>query len=339
MTEVSLKLFFSYSHKDETLRDELADHLATLKREGVISSWHDRKILPGQEWDYQINDNLNTADIILLLVSSNFLASDYCWDVEVKKAIERHNAGEACVIPVILRPVDWKGAPFAKLQALPKNAEPVVSRNWHTTDEAFMDVAKGIRAAVEKLKQEREERQQKQEEIRLPRQSETEQKLQQQTSHQVPIPLDSSEFFRYFTDEAIKVIMLAQEEARRLGHNFIGTDQILLGLIGEGSGVAAKVLNEFGITLKDARREVEKIIGKGSGFVQPEVPFTPKVKRLFDQSVRYANSLGHNYISTEHLLLGLTDDSEATAAKVLQRMGVDVKSVRTVIIHMESSKL
>ncbi|MCF4965845.1 hypothetical protein CV014_01420 [Nostoc sp. CMAA1605] len=133
--------------------------------------------------------------------------------------------------------------------------------------------------------------------------------------------------------------MLAQEEARRLGHNFIGTDQILLGLIGEGSGVAAKVLNEFGITLKDARREVEKIIGKGSGFVQPEVPFTPKVKRLFDQSVRYANSLGHNYISTEHLLLGLTDDSEATAAKVLQRMGVDVKSVRTVIIHMESSKL
>ncbi|MEH1888263.1 MAG: toll/interleukin-1 receptor domain-containing protein [Nostoc sp.] len=85
-------------------------------------------MLPGEEWDYQINDNLNTADIILLLISSDFLFSKYCWDVEVKKAIERHHAGEACVIPVILRSVDWSGAPFAKLQALPKNAEPVVSR-------------------------------------------------------------------------------------------------------------------------------------------------------------------------------------------------------------------
>ncbi|WP_192881669.1 GUN4 domain-containing protein [Nostoc sp. CENA543] len=179
MTEVSLKLFFSYSHKDESLRDELADHLATLKREGVISRWHDRKILPGQERDHQINDNLNTADIILLLVSSNFLASDYCWDVEVKRAIERHNAGEACVIPVILRPVDWKGTPFAKLQALPKNAEPIVSRNWHTTDEAFMDVAKGIRAAVEKLKQEREERQQK---LQRQREQEAERLRQQETA-------------------------------------------------------------------------------------------------------------------------------------------------------------
>lgn len=147
----SLKLFFSYSHKDEALRDELAKHLSTLRRQGVISSWHDRKILPGEEWDHQINDNLNTADIILLLVSSDFIASDYCWDIEVNKAIERHNAKEARVIPVILRSVDWSGAPFAKLQALPNNAEPVVSRSWHNPDEAFKDVARGIRAAAEKL--------------------------------------------------------------------------------------------------------------------------------------------------------------------------------------------
>ncbi|WP_228038526.1 toll/interleukin-1 receptor domain-containing protein [Nostoc sp. LEGE 12450] len=155
MPEVSLRLFFSYSHKDETLRDELAKHLTILEWEGVISSWHDRKILPGEEWDRQINDNLNTADIILLLISSDFLFSKYCRDVEVKKAIERHHAGEACVIPVILRSVDWSGAPFAKLQALPKNAEPVVSGNWHNQDEAFTNVAKGIRAAAEKLKKER----------------------------------------------------------------------------------------------------------------------------------------------------------------------------------------
>ncbi|MEH2242289.1 toll/interleukin-1 receptor domain-containing protein [Nostoc sp.] len=110
----SLKLFFSYSHKDKALRDELAKHLSTLRRQGVISSWHDHKILPGEEWDHQINDNLNTADIILLLVSSDFIASDYCWDIEVNKAIERHNAKEARVIPVILGSVDWSGALLGK---------------------------------------------------------------------------------------------------------------------------------------------------------------------------------------------------------------------------------
>ncbi|MBN4001787.1 GUN4 domain-containing protein [Nostoc sp. LPT] len=181
MPEVSLQLFFSYSHKDEALRDELAKHLTILEWQGVISSWHDRKILPGEEWDYQINDNLNTADIILLLISSDFLFSKYCWDVEVKKAIERHHAGEACVIPVILRSVDWSGAPFAKLQALPKNAEPVVSRNWHNQDEAFTDVAKGIRAAAEKLKKEKEEQQkQEAERLRLREQEEENRKLQQE---------------------------------------------------------------------------------------------------------------------------------------------------------------
>ncbi|MDB9304330.1 GUN4 domain-containing protein [Nodularia spumigena CS-591/12] len=157
MAEVSLKLFFSYSHKDESLRNELANHLTMLEQQGVISGWYDRKILPGQEWDDQIKDNLKTADIILLLVSSDFLASKYCRDVEVEKAIERHDAREACVIPVILRSVDWTGAPFARLAALPTNAEPVVSRHWYSQDEAFTDVAKGIRAAVEKLKREREE--------------------------------------------------------------------------------------------------------------------------------------------------------------------------------------
>jgi ATP-dependent Clp protease ATP-binding subunit ClpC len=139
--------------------------------------------------------------------------------------------------------------------------------------------------------------------------------------------------FEHFTSEAIKVIMLAQEEARRLGHNFVGTEQILLGLIGEGTGVAAKVLSELGVTLKEARREVEKIIGRGSGFVPPEIPFTPKVKSLFEQSFREANSLGHNYINTEHLLLGLTEAGEGVAAKVLQNLGLDLKNVRMNVIR------
>ncbi|MBD2167999.1 ATP-dependent Clp protease ATP-binding subunit [Calothrix membranacea FACHB-236] len=139
--------------------------------------------------------------------------------------------------------------------------------------------------------------------------------------------------FEHFTSEAIKVIMLAQEEARRLGHNFVGTEQILLGLMGEGTGVAAKVLTELGVTLKEARREVEKIIGRGSGFVPPEIPFTPKVKSLFEQSFKEAHSLGHNYINTEHLLLGLTEAGEGVAAKVLQNLGVDLKSVRTAVVR------
>jgi ATP-dependent Clp protease ATP-binding subunit ClpC len=126
--------------------------------------------------------------------------------------------------------------------------------------------------------------------------------------------------------------MLAQEEARRLGHNFVGTEQILLGLMGEGTGVAAKVLAELGVTLKDARREVEKIIGRGSGFVPPEIPFTPKVKSLFEQSFREAHSLGHNYINTEHLLLGLTEAGEGVAAKVLQNLGVELQGIRAAVI-------
>ncbi|BDA72962.1 UvrB/UvrC protein [Calothrix sp. PCC 7716] len=139
--------------------------------------------------------------------------------------------------------------------------------------------------------------------------------------------------FEHFTSQAIRVIMLAQEEARRLGHNFVGTEQILLGLIGEGNGVAAKVLSDMGVTLKDARREVEKIIGRGSGFVPPEIPFTPKVKSLFEQAFKEARTLGNNYISTEHLLLGLTDAGEGVAAKVLQNLGIDLKEVRTAVIR------
>ncbi|MBD2606936.1 ATP-dependent Clp protease ATP-binding subunit [Scytonema hofmannii FACHB-248] len=139
--------------------------------------------------------------------------------------------------------------------------------------------------------------------------------------------------FEHFTSEAIRVIMLAQEEARRLGHNFVGTEQILLGLMGEGTGVAAKVLTELGITLKDARREVEKIIGRGTGFVPPEIPFTPKVKSLFEQSFKEARSVGHNYINTEHLLLGLTEAGEGVAAKVLQNLGVDLQTIRSAVIR------
>ncbi len=140
--------------------------------------------------------------------------------------------------------------------------------------------------------------------------------------------------FERFTEKAIKVIMLAQEEARRLGHNFVGTEQVLLGLIGEGTGVAAKTLKSMGVTLKDARAEVEKIIGRGSGFVAVEIPFTPRAKRVLELSWDEARQLGHNYIGTEHLLLGLIREGEGVAARVLENLGVDLNKIRSNVIKM-----
>merc|ERR1719178_340870 len=140
--------------------------------------------------------------------------------------------------------------------------------------------------------------------------------------------------FERFTEKAIKVVMLAQEEARRLGHNFVGTEQLLLGMIGEGTGIAAKVLKSQGVNLKEARVEVEKIIGRGSGFVAVEIPFTPRAKRVLELSLEEARHLGHHYIGTEHLLLGLLREGEGVAARVLENLGADAAKIRTQVIKM-----
>lgn len=147
------KVFYSYSHKDEDLRDKLDTHLKILHRQNIISGWHDRAIPAGTQWEDQINDNLESADIILLLVSADFINSDYCWGKELTRAMERHHANEARVIPIILRPVDWTGASFSKLQALPKGATPVAS--WPNQDEAFAEIVSSIRSVAEELIQSR----------------------------------------------------------------------------------------------------------------------------------------------------------------------------------------
>jgi hypothetical protein len=146
-----IEIFFSYSHRDEALRDELAKHLHLLERQGIITRWHDRRIAGGTEWAGAIDEHLRTADIILLLVSADFLASDYCYDVEVRRAMERHEAREARVVPIILRAADWYSAPFGKLQALPKDGRAVTS--WPNQDEAFSDIARGIRSVAQELAQ------------------------------------------------------------------------------------------------------------------------------------------------------------------------------------------
>ena len=144
-----VELFYAYSHRDEGLREQLENHLSILRRQGIITDWHDRKIGAGREWEGEIHEHLNTAHIILLLVSSDFLASDYCYDIEVNQAMKRHEVGEARVIPIILRSVDWEDAPFGKLQALPRDAKPVTK--WEDQDEAFANIAKGIKKAIEDL--------------------------------------------------------------------------------------------------------------------------------------------------------------------------------------------
>ncbi|MFY9610717.1 MAG: toll/interleukin-1 receptor domain-containing protein [Blastocatellia bacterium] len=142
----TLSLFISYSHADERIADQLLKHLKVLQREGVIDVWHDRIISAGDQWFGQISDALERAQIVLFLVSADFLASDYCYDVEVRRALERHATGEAVVIPVILRACDWGGSLFSKFQALPSDGRPItISPN---RDKALMDVVRGVRAAA-----------------------------------------------------------------------------------------------------------------------------------------------------------------------------------------------
>lgn len=135
------------------------------------------------------------------------------------------------------------------------------------------------------------------------------------------------------TPKAVKVCYLAQEEARRLGHNFVGTEQILLGLIGEGTGIAAKTLKSMGVNLKDARVEVEKIIGRGSGFVAEQIPLTPRAKRVVELSLAEAKALGHEYIGPEHFLLAIVVEGDSVARRVLENMDVNTKHLRKLVIN------
>lgn len=151
MTDFSVKLFISYAHLDIDFQKELVEHLANLRRQGMVEDWHDRKIMAGEKWAGKIDEALNEAQIILLLISSSFMNSNYCHDIEMVRAMERYHAGEAEVIPIVIRECDWTGAPFSQLQALPKDAKPV--DNWSKHDPAWADVVRGIRTAIEALQE------------------------------------------------------------------------------------------------------------------------------------------------------------------------------------------
>jgi len=144
-----VKIFICYARKDEALLNKLKTYLIPLQRRGLIDVWYDRDISTGTEWEPEIYKRLNIAQVILLLISPYFMASDYCYDIEMKKAVERHERGEVRIIPIILSPAHWREAPFGKLQVLPKNAKPLIS--WRNRDDAFYEVSEGIRKVAEEL--------------------------------------------------------------------------------------------------------------------------------------------------------------------------------------------
>ena len=146
---MAVEVFISYAHKDRKFRDGLATHLSNLRNQGVISDWYDGDIPPGTEWEPQIMNHLLSAHIILLLISADFMASKFCYSIELQEAIVRHDAKQACVIPIVLRPTDMVGAPFAKLQMLPSDARPISA--WSSRDAAYKDVVTGIRRAIQDL--------------------------------------------------------------------------------------------------------------------------------------------------------------------------------------------
>src|SRR2546428_5563075 len=142
-------VFISYAHRDRAFCQELETHLSNLRRQNVITSWYDGNISPETDWKAQIIAHLNTDQIILLLISADFLASDFCYSLEMTQAIARHDTNQARVLPIIVRPCDWKGAPFAKLKVLPTDGKAVT--RWSTHDEAFEDIVQGIRQAIDDL--------------------------------------------------------------------------------------------------------------------------------------------------------------------------------------------
>src|SRR5216683_1049660 len=144
-----IKLFYCYAHEDKPLRDELEKHLSWLKRRYLLTNWHDREILPGEEWEQAIDTHLNSAHLILLLISPDFMASDYCYGKEMQRALARHKAGTCRVVPILLRPTYWEDAPFSSLQLLPTDVKPIT--RWPDRDEAFQDVVTGISRTIKDL--------------------------------------------------------------------------------------------------------------------------------------------------------------------------------------------
>jgi replicative DNA helicase len=152
-TDTAIRVFISYSHRDEGLRDQLVSHLYVLKRQNLIEEWYDRKIVPGEDFATAIDSRLETAEVVLLLVSSDFVSSAYCWEKELELSLERHEAGKTVVVPIIVRPVEIQDVPFARIESLPTDRKPVTT--WDNRDEAWVDVVRGLRRVIRGVQERR----------------------------------------------------------------------------------------------------------------------------------------------------------------------------------------
>lgn len=151
MRKYPAKIFYCYSHRDEELRDRLEVHLKMLERQQFITNWHDRRIIPGQDWENKISEKLESSDIVLLLISPDFIASDYCYDIEMKRALKLHRENKVQIIPVVLRICDWKNSPFSKYQGLPTDMTPIMDSSWNSIDDALQNVAEGLKDSIREL--------------------------------------------------------------------------------------------------------------------------------------------------------------------------------------------
>lgn len=156
---MSISVFISYSHKDESFKETLEEHLSLFKRQGLITTWNDRDILAGSEWENEISSNIMSSDVIILLVSSTFIASEYCYSKEVMAAIERHDKNDAVVIPLIIRRCHWDQTPFSKIQGIPKDGRPIAS--WPNLDEGWYDAIDGLKKTINKILEEKEKNEEK----------------------------------------------------------------------------------------------------------------------------------------------------------------------------------
>ncbi|NJN89741.1 MAG: SUMF1/EgtB/PvdO family nonheme iron enzyme [Leptolyngbyaceae cyanobacterium SL_5_14] len=260
MVENAVKLFFSYAHEDEALRDKLAKHLSSLERRGIISNWHDRKLAAGSEWDNEIKSQLESADIILLLISSNFMASKYCHEVEIPIALKRHNSREACVVPVILSPCDWYDERFAKLQAFPKDGEPVTL--WKDPDAAFTSVAQGIRSAAERLREYRDQ-QLKQKETELEKREANRERYRQKVEEFLSDDEEISPVERLTLRDLQHELNLTPEEVEEIEDH------------------ACKPYNEYRESLERYEKDLRKLVEQGY------YPFSEQIDRDLENRQRY----------------------------------------------------
>jgi len=316
-----INVFISYSHKDQKYLSELRVHLAAYERIGMINFWDDTQIQLGTKWREEINKALQSAKMAILLISPDFLASDFIATNELPPLLVAAEKEGATILPVILKPSIFMDTSLAQFPTVNMLSSPLSELVRGRRDKFWSRVAGLVRDTLNRALGKQE--------------TEKDQDIDQMGQEQTRDRLDKDRFDK-FTERARKVLSLAQEEAQRLQHEYIGTEDLLLGLVREGEGVAAKVLANFGVELNKVRSAVESIIGRGDRIVSGEIGLTPRAKKVVDLAVDEARRWNHHYIGTEHLLLGLLREGEGIGAGVLESIGINLEEVRSQIIRVLS---